>query len=239
MTGGLYAAASGLAAQQAMLDSISNDIANVDTPGYRQARVAFSDLLYQQQGGVNVGAGVGLADLGRAAGGGVMNPSANPLAVAIDGAGFLQVKRSDGSIALTRAGDLQVDKDGTLVTSAGNPVEPRITIPAGTDQAEITIGGDGTVSAGGKALGKLQLVDVTAPNGLVAVGGGLLQTTAASGAAVPTQTAKISQGMLESSGVDIASAMTGLVEAQRAYALQSRVIKTHDQLAEIANAIRR
>ena len=238
MTGGLYTAAAGLQAQQAMLDSISSDIANVDTPGYRPGRVTFSDLLYQQENGIAVGAGVGVVDLGRSGTGGVANPSSNPLSVAIDGPGFLQVKRADGTTALTRAGDLQVDKDGTLVTASGNPLEPKVTIPPGTDPSQVAISADGSVTVKGQAVGKIQLVDVAAPNGLVAVGGGLLQATAASGAAAPS-TGKLQQGLLEASGVDIATAMTDLVEAQRAYALQSRVIKTQDQLAQIANEIRR
>jgi flagellar basal-body rod protein FlgG len=238
MTGGIYTAAAGLAAQQALLDSLSNDIANVNTPGYRPGRVAFTDLLYQQEGGVSVGSGVGLTDLGRSATQGSLQPSTNPLAVAIEGPGFLQVKRSDGTVALTRAGDLQVDSEGTLVTPSGNPVEPRIQLPKGTDPAKVVIGEDGTVNADGQVIGKIAVVDVVAPNGLISIGGGLLQATAASGATAPVGS-KLTQGMVEASGVDIATAMTSMIEAQRAYALQSRVIKTHDTLAQIANDIRR
>lgn len=238
MTVGIYTAAAGLAAQQAVLDSLANDIANVNTPGYRPARVSFGDLLYQQEGGMSVGSGVAVTNLGRSSQEGAQQPSTNPLAVAIDGPGFLQVKRGDGSIALTRAGDLQADSQGTLVTPDGNPLEPRIQIPTGIDPSTVVIGEDGTVSAGGKAVGRIAVVDVAAPSGLVAVGGGLLQTTAASGAATPAAS-KLQQRMIETSGVDIATTMTSMVEAQRAYALQSRVIKTHDQLAQIANDIRR
>jgi flagellar basal-body rod protein FlgG len=237
MTVGIYTAAAGLAAQQAVLDSLANDIANVNTPGYRPARVAFGDLLYQQEGGMSVGAGVAVTNLGRSSEDGPQQPSTNPLAVAISGPGFLQVKRGDGSLALTRAGDLQADAQGTLVTPEGNPLEPRIQLPKGIDLSTVVIGDDGTVSAAGKAFGKIAVVDVAASSGLVAVGGGLLQTTAASGAATPT-TSKLNQGMLEGSGVDIATTMTDMVQAQRAYALQSRVIKTQDQLAQIANEIR-
>ena len=235
---GLSTAASGLAAQQARLDALANDIANVETAGYRPSSVAFSDLLYQREGGVAVGSGVGLADLGRSATPGSMNESANPLAVAIDGAGFLQVRLADGSTGLTRAGDLQLDAQGNLVTATGQPLEPRIQVPAGTKPKDVVIAADGTVTAAGQEVGKIQVVDVSAPSALVAAGGGILKESAASGAAAPS-TSTLRTGMLEASGVNIASAMTELVEAQRAFALQSRVIKTHDQLAQIANDIRR
>lgn len=238
MNGGLYTAAAGMAAQQTYIDALSNDIANVNTPGYRPSRLAFSDLLYQKEGSVNVGGGVGVADLGLSATPGGKQPSSNSLAVAIDGPGFLQVKRADGTVALTRTGDLTIDSKGNLVTTQGNPVDPPIQFPAGTDPSTVTIGEDGTVTAGSTAVGKIALVDVPAPNGLLAIGGGLLQPTAASGATAPSTTSKLSQGMIEESGVDIASVMTSLLEAQRAFALQSRVIKNMDQLAQIANDIR-
>ena len=238
MTGGLYTAAAGLAAQQAWLDTLSNDIANVNTPGYRPGRIAFTDLLYQDAGGIAVGSGVGVNEVGRSATPGSQQPSANPLAVAIEGPGFIQVKAGDGTTALTRMGDLQVDVNGTLVTPSGNPLEPPVQLPKGTDPATVTIGEDGTVSAGGKPVGRITVVDVAAPNGLVSIGGGLLQATAQSGAPAPS-TSTLTSGRIEASGVDIATAMTDLVAAQRAYALQSRVIKTHDQLAQIANEIRR
>ena len=239
MTRGLQTAAAGLAAQQAWIDSLSNDVANVNTPGYRAGRVAFRDLLYQQAGGIAVGSGVALADVGRSSTAGPMLTSDNPLAVAIDGPGFLQVRRNDGSIALTRSGNLQTDSEGVLVTADGNRLEPRLQIPKGTDLATVTIGTDGTVSAGAKNLGKIAIVDVPAPAGLQAVGDGLLAPTAESGATAPAPGSKLTQKMIEGSGVDVATVMVDLVQAQRAYALQSRVIKTQDQLSEIANGIRR
>ena len=239
MSGGIYTAAAGLSAQQAWLDSLSNDVANVNTPGYRAGRVAFRDLLYQQEGGMAVGSGVAVADAGRSDKAGPMQASENPLAVAIDGPGFLQVRRGDGSVALTRSGNLQTDSEGVLVTPAGNRLEPRIQIPAGTDLATLTIGTDGTINSGTTKLGKIEIVDVPAPTGLRPVGDGLLATTAESGAAAPAAGSLVTQRMIEGSGVDVATVMIDLVQAQRAYALQSRVIKTQDQLAEIANGIRR
>ena len=239
MGNGLYTAAAGLAAQQAWIDSLSNDVANVNTPGYRAGRVAFRDLLYQQEGGLAVGSGVAVSDVGRSGKAGPLQPSENPLAVAIDGPGFLQVRRSDGTIALTRSGNLQLDSEGVLVTPDGSRLEPKLQIPKGTDLATLTIGTDGTVTAGTTKLGKIEIVDVPAPTGLRAIGDGLLATTAESGAAAPAVGSLLDQRMIEASGVDVATVMVDLVQAQRAYALQSRVIKTQDQLAEIANGIRR
>jgi len=239
MSGGIYTAAAGLAAQQAWLDSLSNDVANINTSGYRAGRVAFRDLLYQQEGGIAVGSGVALTDVGRSGKAGPMLESDNPLAVAIEGPGFLQVRRSDGSIALTRSGNLQTDAEGVLETADGNRLEPRLQVPQGTDLATVTIGTDGTVLAGSKLLGKIAIVDVPAPTGLQAIGGGLLAPTAESGATAPAPGSKLRQSVIEGSGVDVATVMIDLVQAQRAYALQSRVIKTQDQLAELANGIRR
>lgn len=239
MGDGLYTAAAGLAAQQAWLDSLANDVANVNTPGYRAGRVAFRDLLYQQEGGMAVGSGVAVATVGRSGKAGPLQPSDNPLAVAIDGPGFLQVRRSDGTVALTRSGDLQTDSEGSLVTPGGNRLEPKLQIPKGTDLATLTIGTDGAVTAGTTKLGKIEIVDVPAPTGLLSVGDGLLATTAESGATAPAVGSLVKQRMIEGSGVDVATVMVDLVQAQRAYALQSRVIKTQDQLAEIANGIRR
>ena len=239
MGSGLYTAAAGLAAQQAWIDSLSNDVANVNTPGYRAGRVAFRDLLYQQEGALPVGSGVAVADVGRSGKAGPLTASDNPLAVAIDGPGFFQVRRGDGSVALTRSGDFRTDSEGALVTGAGERLEPKLLIPAGTNLASLTIGSDGTVTDGPTKLGKIEIVDVPAPTGLRPVGGGLLATTAESGAATPAVGSALEQRMIEASGVDVATVMVDLVQAQRAYALQSRVLKTQDQLAEIANGIRR
>lgn len=239
MTGGLYTAASGLAAQQAWLDSLSNDVANSSTPGYRPGRVAFSDLLYQQQSGLNVGSGVALVNVGASNSSGPLAPTDDPLAVALDGQGYFQVRQADGTLGLTRTASLRIDANGTLVTSGGNPVEPKMQLPKGGDPADIQIAADGTVTAGTTKLGKLSVVDVPAPNGLMAVGGGVLVTTAQSGAAAPAASYQVKQGFVEGSGVDLAVTMTDLVQAQRNFGLQSRVLKMQDQLAEIANGIRR
>jgi len=160
MANGLQIAASGLIAQEWRLDAVANDIANVDTAGYQQSRSAFSELL-GGSGGVRASA------LGSSTAPGAMAQSDNPLAVALDGPGFIRVRSADGSAALTRDGDLHVDGARNLVTSGGAKLDPPVTIPAGVAASDITIAPDGTLTAGGRTLGRLTLVDVPAPDGLV------------------------------------------------------------------------
>src|SRR3954447_3830034 len=136
MPNGIYSAAAGMAAQQSRLDAIANDLANASTTGYKAERLGFRDLLDQ--------AGSATVDLGRTLGQGTMQPSDDPLAVAIDGPGFFQVRRADGSVALTRNGNFQVDARGSVVTPTGEQLVPPISIPAGTDLDQVTIGVDGT-----------------------------------------------------------------------------------------------
>ena len=237
---GLYTAAAGMQAQQKMLDSLSNDLANVDTNGYRPGRVQFADLLYQQEGGLRTGSGVGLNQLGRSDVAGEMAGSQNPLAAAIDGVGFFQVKLADGGTALTRVGDFKIDVEGNLVTISGNPVDPPVKLPVGTDPEKVLISPDGTISIdGGPGVARIQLFEVPSPSALNPIGGGLLQTTVTSGPTTPAATPSLVQGQIESSAVDFTAVMADLVEAQRAYGMQSRMIKTQDQLAQIANDIRR
>jgi flagellar basal-body rod protein FlgG len=244
MANGIYAAASGLAAQQDRIDAISNDLANAGTTGYRSERVGFEDLLYGSEAGVPVGAGARTLDAGRSGVQGTFAASSNPLALAIDGPGYFQVKRPDGTTALTRDGNLQIDASGSLVASNGEQLVPPIKLPAGTQPADVTIAADGTVTvANGTAgtpttAGKIALVDVPSENGLLALGANDFATTTASGAAAPATGAKLVQGQLEGSDVDVASAMTSLLDAQQSYSLISHAIQTQDQLLQIANELR-
>src|SRR5262249_25423663 len=153
---GIYAAASGLLAQQDRIDAISNDIANVDTPGYKSERVGFRDLLYGSQDGMSVGSGTSTVDAGTSDAQGVLAASQNPLAVAINGPGYFQVRRADGTNALTRDGDFQIDSAGALVTSNGERLVPPLTFPKGTQPQDVTISADGTVTtASNKTIGKI------------------------------------------------------------------------------------
>jgi len=228
---GIYAAANGMAAQQGWLDAIANDIANVDTNGYRQTRVAFHELVD--------GGGAASTPAGRSLRPGALNQTGDPLSLAIQGPGFFAVKTADGRTALTRDGALQVDASGTLVTTGGLRLEPPIDLPRGADPSNVQIASDGTVRLAGKELGRVRVLDVPAPESLVSAGDGLFVATAASGEPVEAKGATIVQGAVEASNVDLGAAMTDLVQAQRAYELQSRVLKSQDELLEIVNGIRR
>lgn len=243
MLEGLQSAATGLMAQQQRLDAISNDIANVSTPGYKSLRVGFRDLVYQQAGmgagaGVNTGSGAAVTVIGRSSQAGAMRQTDRLLDVAINGDGFIQVRRADGSPALTRDGSLQVGADGRLRTSTGELLDPPVQIPEGAD-GDVEIGPDGTVTVGGTAAGQITLVRVPATNGLVSAGGNLFLPTPASGAAVDAGDAALQQGFLEASNVDLGEAMVNMMDAQRGFQLASRAIQVQDDAWGIANGVRR
>jgi flagellar basal-body rod protein FlgG len=242
MLEGMYAAASGMAAQQQQLDSIGNDLANVSTTGYKAQRTGFRDLLYNQVtiAGTTtaVGAGAATEEVGRDQREGTVQRTDNPLDLAIEGSGYFTVKRANGSIALTRDGSFQLDAQGRLTTAEGNLLDPPIALPKGTDPSEVAIGPDGTVRVGTRTIGKIALVDVAAPDRMLAAGGNLFTTTAASGAPRPQASATIHQGAVEGSNVDVGSEMVRMVSAQRAYQLESSAIQTENQMLSIANQLR-
>jgi flagellar basal-body rod protein FlgG len=230
MPNGIYSAAAGMVAQQSRLDAIANDLANVGTTGYKSERFGFRDLLD--------GAGSAYVDLGRTQEQGTLQPSENPLSVAIDGPGYFQVRRADGSVALTRNGNFQLDARGSIVAETGEQLVPPIAVPAGTQPKDVTIAQDGTVTVGNRQLGKLALVAVPSPGGLQSVGSSMLVATQASGAAVPSAAARLRQNQLEASDVDVATAMTELLDAQNGFQLASRAINTQDHLLDIANQLK-
>ena len=231
MPDGLRAAAAGLAAQQARLDSIANDVANVGTTGYKSTRVAFRDLVG--------GAGAAASDAGRSFQPGPLTPSDNPLAVAITGPGFLQVKLPDGRTGLTRAGDLRLDAGRDVVTSSGLRITPPLKLPAGVEADDLRIDRDGNVTAGQTRIGQLQIVDVPARAGLLSVGDGVYVATAASGAATRVQSPELAQNALEGSNVDVGGAMVDMIDAQRSFQLASQALKMQDELLSIANQLKR
>ena len=245
MLEGLNSAAAGMAAQQQRLDAVSNDLANVNTTGYKKVRVGFRDLVYTQTGrssaqGPQTGAGAAAVDAGRGFQQGSVQRTEQPLDVAIQGDGFFRVKLGDGTDALTRDGSLKVDGSGRLVTSSGARVQPAITIPEGTDPSRLSIGPDGTVLAEGKTIGRLALVSVRSPQALRPLGDNAFEVTAQSGRTRPAPAATtLSQGALEMSNVDISEAMVSMIESQRAYQLTSKAIQTQDQMWEIANGVKR
>jgi flagellar basal-body rod protein FlgG len=228
-----------MAAQERRLDAVSNDIANVNTSGYKGVRVGFRDLVYQADGpsGVRTGSGAATTQLGRRSEQGALQQTNQPFDLAIQGDGYFQVRRADGQVALTRSGTFLVNARHQLVNPNGELLVPPITIPAGVDAADVNIAADGSVSAGGRRIGQFRLVTVPAPNGLAPAGDNDYLVTAASGG-VRAANGTLVQGALESSNVDLADAMVDMMDAQRSYSMASKAIHMQDQMMEIANGIK-
>jgi flagellar basal-body rod protein FlgG len=251
-------AKTGLEAQQTQLDAITHNLANVGTNGYKRSRAVFEDLLYQnlrQAGaantaetqlptGLQLGTGVRAVATSRSFTQGALTQTGNQLDVGINGQGFFQIAMPDGTTAYTRDGAFQVDAQGQLVTSAGYPVSPGITIPP---QAQsVTIGRDGTVSAtlanatAPTQLGQLQLAGFMNPAGLEPRGGNLFTETAASGTPQPANPGTnglgaLNQGTVEGSNVNVVEELVAMIQTQRAYEINSKAIQTSDQmLAKLA-----
>lgn len=238
----LTTAAAGMEAQQAWMDALSSDIANVSTTGYKSLRVGFRDLLYQSPGrggaaGTTTGAGAAAAVFGQDFEPGSLEATERPLDVALTTPGFIQVAAAGGGVALTRDGNLQIGSDGQLRTATGQVLQPPVRIPKGVDPEDISIAADGTVSAGKRTLGRIPLVEVTNPDGLQADGEGDYLPTAASGPVRAAQGARLQQGALEASNVDMASVMTAMTEAQQGYALAGKAVTTQDEVLAVANGL--
>ena len=244
MLEGMYTAAAGMAAQQSRLDAVANDLANASTTGYKRVRVAYRDLAYTAgaPGGttaLRLGAGAAASMIGRDDRQGSTQETGEPLDVAIEGPGFIQVK-VDGKTWLTRDGHLQVDTQGRLATGDGALIDPPIAMPKGTTSDQIGIAADGTVTAAGKKVGQIRLVNVANPAGLDGGADNRFLATNASGAvsAAPRTTA-LHSGVLEASNVDMGDAMADLMDAQRSFELASKAIQVADQALEIANGVKR
>jgi len=244
MLEGMYAAAAGMYAQQNRLDSLSSDIANVNTPGYKPLRQGFRDLLYSQtgiatQGGIQAGAGAATTDLGRADSQGNITTSDNNLDIAVSGPGYFQVKNAQGKSLLTRNGHLQIDPRGRLAMQDGNLLQPTIQLPKGTQQDAVSIAANGNVAVGGKVLGQIKILTVQSPSHLAPSGNDTFAVTAQSGPAKAATGTTIQQGAIEMSGVQVSDAMTEMIQTERAYQLASRAITTQDKIAEIAIGVKR
>jgi flagellar basal-body rod protein FlgG len=259
----LYSAASGMTAQQLNVDNIANNLANANTAGFKMRRAQFQDLLYQsmiqpgaaagQQTVVPTGLQLGLGT--RASSNeiiftqGNFASTDNPLDVVIQGNGFFQVRRATGDLAYTRAGSFHLDKEGNMVTSDGDPIEPQITIPANAQN--VTIAPDGTVSysqAGqttSQRAGQIQIAGFPNPAGLNSVGRNLYLPTDASGE--PTLAnpggqeglGSLLQGYTEQSNVSIVEEFINLIVAQRAYEANSKVVKAADDMYQQVNNLQR
>ena len=258
----LYTAASGMSAQQLNLDTIANNLANSSTTGFRQLRLEFQDMLYQNlitpgaaqsQTTVSAGLQVGLGTRSAATEvimtQGELNQTNNPLDLAIEGNGFFEVQRPDGTIAYTRAGQFYLNNQGTIVTTEGDPLLPTITVPANATAVTITQYGVVNATLPGQTnptqLGQIQLATFANPGGLQLIGGNLLQDTLSSGNPVlgnPGGTeglGTLQQGYLENSNVDVVTEFVQMVLAQRAYESNSKVIKAADDMYSQVNNMTR
>ena len=255
MTQSLWVAKTGLDAQQTRMTVISNNLANVNTTGFKKSRAAFEDLMYQtvkQAGGattqqtqapsgLNLGTGVRVVATEKMFTQGNMLQTGNGLDVAVNGRGFLQVTMPDGSTAYTRDGSLQVSSQGELVTSSGYAIQPGITLPENAQN--VTIGADGTVSvtvpgqSAPQQVGQILIADFINPAGLQPKGENLYTETAASG--TPQSGAPglnglgtIQQGSLESSNVNVVEELVNMIATQRSYEINSKAVQTSDQMLQ-------
>ena len=253
----LWAAKTGLDAQQTQMTVTANNLANVATNGFKKSRAVFDDLLYQnatQVGaatsqttlsptGLQLGTGVRVVSTERNYTQGSLDQTGNSLDMAIQGRGFFQVLQPDGTMAYTRDGSFQLNAQGQLVNSTGYALQPAITIPTGAQS--VTIGADGVVSvlvpgnSSPTTVGTIQLADFINPAGLQTVGGNLAVESAASGS--PTTgnpglngLGTVVQGSVEASNVNVVEEMVNMIETQRAYEMNSKAVQTTDQMLQYA-----
>jgi flagellar basal-body rod protein FlgG len=255
MNRSLWIAKTGMEGQQAKLDSIANNLANVGTNGFKRGGVVFEDLMYDnlrqagaatgEQGtlptGLQVGLGARVAASTRNFAQGNLQNTGNHLDLAIKGAGFFQVQLPDGSTGYTRDGAFQLDPNGQVVTAAGHPLQPGLTVPANAQS--VTIAADGTVSvtlageAAPQQIGQLQLATFVNPAGLDPRGQNLFAETAASGAPNVANAGvdghgSLLQGYVEGSNVNVVEELVAMIATQRAYELNSKAIQTTDQMLQ-------
>ena len=258
----LFTAATGMQAQQLNVDVIANNLANVNTTGFKRSRADFQDLLYQtlrQPGaassnqteiptGIQLGLGTRTAAVQKLFIQGDFQQTQNQLDIAIDGDGFFQVKHPNGDTVYSRAGAFKLDSQGRVVTSDGYPLEPEISIPS--NATSITIAPDGTVSVlqSGKQtaqqVGQIRLVNFANPAGLSGLGRSLFRTSSASGEPQEgTPGAEgmgpLSQGFLEVSNVSVVEEMVNLITGQRAYEINSKAIQAADEMLQVTTNLRR
>ena len=251
----LYISKTGLSAQNTQLTTISNNLANASTVGFKRDRAVFEDLLYQVQrqpgaqstqdtqlpSGLQLGTGVRVVGTQKEFTVGSLQITDQTLDIAIDGRGFFQILQPDGNLAYTRNGQFQIDFQGQFVTASGLLMEPSITVPQGA--TNVTIGTDGTVTATitgnptPQQIGTIQTVDFINPAGLQATGSNLFIETASSGnpeigIAGENGFGRLMQGALENSNVDIVEEMVNMITTQRVYEMNSKVISTVDQMLQ-------
>jgi len=251
----LWVSKTGLSAQDTNMSTISNNLANVNTTGFKRDRAVFQDLLYQvnrQPGGQNtentqlpsglqLGTGVRVVGTAKQFTQGNLQVTEQPLDMAVNGRGFFQIEMPDGQIAYTRDGQFQLNSDGDVVTPDGFPLQPNINVPE--NATNITIGKDGTVTAvtddqaAPINLGQVTLVDFINPQGLQAIGNNLFKATNASGDPGEGEPGlaglgSIEQGTIESSNVEVVEELVNMITTQRAYEMNSKVVSSADQMLQ-------
>ncbi len=258
----LRTGASGMIAQQLNVDTIANNLSNINTTGYKRSKVEFQDVLYQnvRAAGTNVSAesvvpvnleiGYGSKPIStsRIFSEGNLSPTNQPLDLAITGDGFFQVSMPDGTISYTRDGSFKLSADGRIVTNDGFFLVPDLTIPQDAETISVGIDGNVQVSLPGQAepqdIGQLELAKFLNPGGLNAIGHNLYQPTVSSGDPILGNPAgegfgEIAQGYLEMSNVEVVEEMVNMIIAQRAYEINSKAIQTADDMASLANNLKR
>jgi flagellar basal-body rod protein FlgG len=263
MNDALYIAATGMQAQQLNVDTIANNLVNVNTAGFKAGRVSFMDLVYRELGraagsagategvaarSMGQGTGVGIASLSKLFVQGDLKKTDVPLDLAIQGNGFFEVTLPDGTQAFTRGGSMQVNHDGFLVSADGYMLKPSVRV--GSDFKQIRVGADGkvTVLASGLSTpfeaGGLELTNFASPAGLVALGQNLYKASEASGDPVAAKAGEdgagtVAQGFVESSNVKMVDEMVNLMVAQRAYEMSVKVIQASDEMLAMSNNLRK
>ncbi|MFW7377896.1 MAG: flagellar basal-body rod protein FlgG [Oligoflexus sp.] len=257
----LYTAATGMEAQQITIDTISNNLANVNTTAFKRSRANFHDLLYQTlrapgqtsstgtmaPSGIQIGAGSRVSSVEKMFNEGAIRITNKTTDLMIEGEGFFRVQKDDGTIAFTRDGSFKIDNQGRLVTTEGFPLVPEVVVPERITHDKIHVTVDGTISArvGSEAevLGQIQLANFVNPTGLDSLGRNLYGATPASGEPIVSTPntqgfGRIGQGELEGSNVNIVEEMVNMISGQRAYEINSKVIQTGDQMLQQTNNIR-
>ena len=258
----MWSAASGMNVQTTNMDTISNNLANINTAGFKKARAEFQDLLYQtlntagtststtttQPTSLQLGHGARLSAMVKDFSTGSLQQTNSSYDLAIQGDGFFRVLQTDGTFAYTRDGSFTVDQNGNMVDSSGYTLDPQITIPQ--DATSISIASDGTVTVTQpgqttpQQVGQITISNFINPNGLNSIGKNLMQPTLASGDPIDgvpgtTGLGTIQQSSLEGSNVDMASEMVNMIVGQRAYEANSKTIQTCDQMLQLVNNLKR
>jgi flagellar basal-body rod protein FlgG len=257
----LYTTATGMKAQQTMVDTIANNIANVNTAGFKRSQATFEDLLYltvQSPGltqdatgtsspiGLQIGSGSRVSGSTRIYTPGVLEGSQRNLDVAIEGDGFFQVLLPDGTTGYTRDGQFMINADGNLVTAAGYVLQPEVALAQDVTEVSIDAEGRVTVRTQGDSsvaqIAQIQLAKFVNPSGLLSTGGNIVKETDASGAPITGNAGSnglgsLKQGFVERSNVEIVNELVSLIVAQRAYEVNSRAIQTSDQMLSVATNI--